>query len=477
MSLLGLELNDAGIMVAAESDSGGLVLIDQGEVESPGCAFQEEKRLVVGREAERRAHLDPHRGTNWFWDQLSSEPLNQRGFGSAAKNHAEVAYAHLAQIWENIRSRGDEVVVAVPGFYNHDQLGLILGMAADLAMPVKGFIDLAVAAAPEPSAKSLLFHVDIHLHRAAVTCLQQTDSLSRHDLVAAAGKGLSYLHTEWVKGIAEEFVRTTRFDPLHQVASEQELYDRLPGVMAELRQNPAVTFELAAAAKTHRVTISRDLFVEKSEPVSSELRRLIADMRMRHGSSTSSLALLLTHRITRLPGWKDMLAEIPAVEIIELQSGSAALGALRLWDQLSDQAPSSGVALFTSRPWPTAPQPPAVADQSVSPETTEATRPTHVLYRSLAYPISDRPLIIGTGSTSEGVRLQIQGEAATVSRKHCTIQLRGDYVVLIDHSSSGTFVDETPVSDATILSVGQTIRFGTFGEELLLIASLETDAT
>lgn len=477
MSILGVELNDAGIMVAAAPDSGGLIRIDQGEMESPGCAFQENNRLICGREAERRAHLDPPRGTNWFWDQLSSEPLNQRGFASAAQNHAEMAYAHLAQIWENIRSRGDEVVIAVPGFYNHDQLGLILGMAADLAMPVKGFIDLAVAAAPEPSTESLLFHVDIHLHRAVVTFLEQTDPLSRQDLAAAAGKGLSYLHTEWVKGIAAEFVRTTRFDPLHQATSEQELYDRLSGVMAELQQSPMVTFELAAASKTHRVTITQDFFVEKSEPVSSELRRLIADMRERHGDPKSSLALLLTHRITRLPGWKVMLAEIPAVKFIELQPGSAAFGALRLWDQLANQAPGSGVALFTSRPWPAVSQPSAVADQIVSPETTAATRPTHVLYRSLAYPISDRPLTIGTGSTSDGVRLQIQGEAATVSRKHCTIQLRGDYVVLIDHSTTGTLVDETPVSGATILGIGQTIRVGTSGEELLLIASLETDAT
>ena len=477
MSLLGLELNDAGIMGAAASNSGGLIRIDQGEMESPGFAFQEDNRLVVGREAERKAHLDPQRGTNWFWDLLSSEPLNQRGLGSAVQNHAEVAHAHLAQIWENIRSRGDEVVIAVPGFYNHDQLGLVLGMAADLAMPVKGFIDLAVAAAPEPSTKSLLLHADIHLHRAAVTFLDQTDSLSRQDLAAAAGKGLSYLYTEWVKGIADVFVRTTRFDPLHQAASEQELYDRLPGVMAELQQSPAVNFELAAAAKTHRVTITRDLFVEKSERFSSELRRLIVDMRERHGNPESSLALLLTHRITRLPGWKEMLAEIPAANFIELQPGSAASGALRLWDQLSKQAPESGVALFASRPWPAVTKPSAVADQSVSPQTTLATRPTHVLYRNLAYPISDRPLTIGTGSTTDGVRLQIQAEAATVSQKHCTIQLRGDYAVLIDHSTSGTLVDEIPVSGATILSVGQTIRVGTPGEKLLLIASLETDAT
>ncbi len=477
MSLIGLELSDAGIIVAVASDPPGLLQIDQGERESPGCAFQENKRLVVGREAEKRAHLDPRQVTNWFWDQLSSEPLKQSGIGSTAQNHADFAYAHLAQIWEKVKAHGDEVVIAVPGFYNPDQLGLILGMAADLSMPVKGFIDLAVAAAREPHTESLIIHVDMHLHRSAVTFLEQTDLLTRQDVATAAGKGLTYLQTEWVKGIANEFVRTTRFDPLHQAASEQELYDRLPGIMAALQQSPFMTFELAAAAKTHRVTLTRDLFVGKSEPVSSEVRRLIADMRARYTKPKALLTLQLTHRITRLPGWKEMLAEMPAVKLIELKPGAAALGALRLWDQLSTQVSDGGVALFSSRPWQPVYQPPAVADQTVSSETSGVTRPTHVLYRSLAYPISDQPLTIGTGSISDGVQLQIRDEDANISRKHCTLRFRGDNVVLIDHSDFGTLVDETPVSGTAVVRVGQTIRVGTSGEDLLLIASMESDAT
>jgi hypothetical protein len=477
MSLLGLELSDAGIMAAVASDPPGLLQIDQGERESPGCAFQEHNRLVVGREAETRAHLDPRQVTNWFWDQLSGEPLKQGGLESAAQNHAEVAYAHLTQIWDKIKAHGDEVIIAVPGFYNSDQLGLILGMAADLSMPVKGFIDLAVAAARETHPESALIHVDIHLHRSVVTFLEQTNLLTRQDVATAAGKGLIYLQTEWVKGIADEFVRTTRFDPLHQAASEQELYDRLPGIMATLQQSPFVTFELAAAAKTHRVTLSRDLFVEKSELVSSEVRRLIADMRARYAKPKAPLTLQLTHRITRLPGWKEMLAEIPAVKLIELKPGAAALGALRLWDQLSTQVSDGGVALFSSRPWQPAYQPPAAKDQAASSEPPGVTRPTHVLYRNLAYPISDQPLTIGTGSISDGVQLQLWDDAADISRKHCTLELRGDNVVLIDHSDFGTLVDETPVSGSAVLRVGQTIRVGTSGEDLLLIASTETNAT
>jgi hypothetical protein len=49
--------------------------------------------------------------------------------------------------------------------------------------------------------------------------------------------------------------------------------------------------------------------------------------------------------------------------------------------------------------------------------------------------------------------------------------------VLNDHSTYGTFVNEKPVDEQTILSLGQIIRVGTPGEELKLIACVDTDET
>jgi len=472
MHLLGLEISDAGIM-AATKDPVALLQLDGVELESPGFAFAEKRQLRVGRAAESNAHLKPTQAVNHFWDLLSAEPL-KRPFPQA-HNLAEIACTHLAQIWEGIKGHGDELAIAVPGYFTRDQLGLILGIAEELAVPLKGIVSLPVIVATRSCPERLLLHLDMHLHRLEMTYLEQTGHLTQKDTVTASGKGLLHLYGEWVKVIADEFVRATRFDPFHQAVYEQTLYDRLPGLLAELQQQPSLKFEMTAGSKTYRVTLPRDRFVAKSETVFWEMRRLIARMWKKHGKTGQAITLQVTHRVTRLPGFKEMLAGMPDTQIIALEPGAGALGAARLWNQLDAHGNGPSVSFLISRPWG-APQPsPPVRDRAQWAISQKNVRPTHLLYRDLAYPISSQPLVVGRGDTTDGVGVRIEGEPGGVSMKHFTIQRRGEDVVLTDHSTYGTFIDTTQVSGSAILQLGQIIRLGTPGEELQLIACVETD--
>jgi len=474
MSLLGLELSDAGIMVAAK-DPVGLMQIDGADRESPGFALPEKNRLLVGRAAESRAHLHPRQFNNHFWDQLNTEPLKQPS--PYAQNNAEMAFAHLAQIWENIEGYGDELVIAVPGFLGRDQLGLILGIAEELSIPLKGIVALGIAAASKPCPERMLLHLDIHLHRFELTFLEQSDRLNLQDSVTAEGKGMHYLYKEWVETIAGEFVRTTRFDPLHRAKSEQELYNRLPDILLALQQDPFVMFEMTAGPKIYRVKLPRDLFIQKSEVVFWEIRRLIARMRERHGKLGQPITLQLTHRMSRLPGCREMVAKMTDAQVVELEPGSGAFGALRLLDQFFGQKASRGVSFLTNRPWQVTKSTSVASHGAPKPVTQGEVRPTHLLYRSMAYPISDTPLIIGRGGPQDGVGVTLEGELTGVSRRHCSIQLRREELVLTDHSTYGTFVDETRVSETAVLQLGQIIRVGTPGEKLQVIACMETHET
>ena len=151
MNLLGLELCDAGILVAG-GEPPRLLRIDEDSLESPGFALPEKKALATGIAAERRARLFPRQIMNRFWDSLSTDPLNPPL--PAAGNQAEVACAHLAQIWNQARRFGNALVIAVPAGFQRTQLGLILGMSQELGIPVQGFISLPVAAAdPVPAPR------------------------------------------------------------------------------------------------------------------------------------------------------------------------------------------------------------------------------------------------------------------------------------------------------------------------------------
>ena len=473
MSLLGLELSDAGILVAG-TEPAGLLKVDGNSVESPGFALPEKNRLTVGGAAERKAHLYPRQILNQFWDQLNIEPLEQPN--PFAQNHAEIAFEHFARIWQTVKHHGKEMVIAVPGFYTREHLGFILGISQELGIPLKGFVPLAVAAVPERLPEGLLLHLDLHLHRFEVTRLERAEQLNRKDSISAEGNGLSKLYRRWVDAIAEEFVRSTRFDPLHRAATEQELYDRLPGILTQLCRNPDVYFEMTGGSKVYHVTLTRDLFYKKGAPVFEEMRRLVSRFYDRYGKAGAGPVLMLTDRIARLPGMKNMLVEIENCKIIELEPGAGALGILRFASRLFEQQAGNSAPFLTSRPLP--------AEGPISYEEPRRNsegqkRPTHILYRNLAYPITEKPLIIGLQRFAGKSGVQIQGQIAGVSRKHCVVQLQENKVVLNDYSTYGTFVDENPVTGKAILLLGQTVRLGTPGETLKLIACLarETDET
>ena len=469
--LLGLELSDAGILAAGENPS-RLLEVDGKKQESPGVAIPEKKRLVLGNSAASKAHLFPLQVINRFWDQLNTEPLKQKY--RHAQNHAEIACAHLSHIWDNIKLHGDEMIIAVPDYYNREQLGLILGMARELSIPVAGFVSLPIAATFYPCPDAMLLHLDIHLHRFEMVYLRQDEQLTRENSMTVPEINLQQLYRGWVESIAEEFVRTTRFDPLHQAVTEQELYSRLPAALEILKSQSSFIFEISHGKHRYRTSLLRDLLKQKSETVYEDILRLIIKMRDENAKNRLLTVLQLTHRIARLPGLKDKLSEIDHCEIMELEPGAGALGVLRIWDQLSDRHSGNGASFFTSRPWRQAE--PRVS-QTIPYETHEKMRPTHLLYRDVAYPISKKPLFMGCNPYPAGQGIYVPVKSSGISEKHCTIHRDGDRIVLTDTSTHGTFVNDQRVDGSTILELGQILRLGTSGETFRLIACMETHET
>jgi hypothetical protein len=467
MSLIGLELNDTGILAAAGNPA-ELICLDGRAQESPGFALPQKKELLVGRAAESRAHFYPRQIFNRFWDQLNTEPLEQSG-RHTPQNNAEIAYHHLSAIWQQLQKFGNELVILTPGFYERPQLGLILGMAQELGMPVKGFLPLALAAATRPVPEKMLLHLDIHLHRLEVVYLEQGAQLILRDTSTTSEKGLLNLYREWVDAIAREFVRTTRFDPYHQAASEQELYDRLPGIISHLRHNASIVLELNGGAAPYSITLERDLMVRRAESVYGEILRLIDRMQSKRAGGHKSSVLQVSHRLARLPGCMEMLHTLQDAQIIELDQADGVLGVLGIWHRLAAQSKNQGILFFTSRPWQ---RPPRLDDQTPAAGKAAHPRPTHLLYRSVAYPITDKPITIGSAHDSEQNGLTIIVEAAGVSPKHCTVVLHDGETVLSNVSAKDTFVDEKRVNGSITLKLGQTIRVGSPGEQLQLIACL-----
>jgi hypothetical protein len=470
MALLGLELNDTGIMVAG-GEPAQLLEVETGERESPGFALTENDHLILGKEAQEKARLSPRLFTNRFWDELSMEPLKQPGL--EGKNNAELAYLHFSKIWTAIKKHGDELAIAVPGFFTQRQLGLILGIANELSVPIKGFASTALAASSTPYPHHLLFHLDIHLHQMEIAFLEQSDHLLSKNMKTLSGKGLNYLYSEFVKAIADEFVRTTRFDPFDQALYEQELYTRLPQVLRDLHESPSILFSMKAGSRTYSISLTYDLFAKISEGVFREVYQFIREIVTKYGKSEMEVALQVTHRVSPIPGYRENVHELSNVHIIELEPGASAMGMLGLKDRFPMHTTGQGVTFVSNRPWQTSrvPEDPAIAQLS-----PDLKHPTHLLYRDLGHPISSKPLIIGQGDVNDP-RIHISNQADDVPQKHCAVQLNDDEVVLTNYSTSGTLVDGAHVSEKAVLKRGQTIQVGSPEEELQLITCMGTDET
>ncbi|MCF6150002.1 MAG: hypothetical protein E3K37_15220 [Candidatus Kuenenia sp.] len=470
MPLLGLELSDAGIM-AAGGEPARLLEIEGSEKESPGFAIPQNGQLIVGNDARSKARLYPRLYTNHFWDELSAEPLKQLGLED--KNNAELAYHHLSKIWNVIKKQGNELVIAVPGYFTQRQLGLILGIARELSIPLKGFAAIAVAASSNPYPDKLLFHLDIHLHRIEITFLEQNNYLLHKNTETLPGKGLNYLYAEWVKAVADEFVRTTRFDPFDKAIYEQELYTRMPQILKDIQRNSSVLFSMKAGSQTYHVTLTYDLFAKIGQSVFREVFRTIETMAGKYHATEKLLVVEATHRVGLLPGYKDEAGMMSNIQCVELIPGSGALGILQLKERFTGQTSDHGVAFITSRPWNISHQSPGLSTGTSS--SVISLLPTHILYGALAYLITAKPLFIIQGSTGD-IHISTDDKEKENLPGYCTVQLEDDGVLLTDYGiDGGAFVDNKKVQGKIIVKRGQTIRIGTSGEKLQLITCVESD--
>lgn len=446
MAEVALELVDAGLIAARGGNPGP---------PSPGIALLEPTGPVVGRAAAAQMRLKPVLVHDRYWSDLSTDPLPRPA--RRARSTADLAYAQLVSIWGEAAEAGDEALMVVPGTLNARALGLLGGIAAAAGVPVAGFVDAAVAAVAGRTAHETVLHIDLQLHQAVLTELKGTTRLSRRRVEAAPRVGLKLLHASWAQLIAEAMVRRTRFDPLHQAATEQQLHDRLPEWLGVLAEADAVDVELAAAAGTFGVTLQKAQFAFAAEAYYAQLLDLVHAARR----AGTPVTVALSARAASLPGFAERCASLGEVEVIALEEGAAALGALAAAAAVRSEGDA---ALVVALPR-SAPLKPEAARGGPRGE-----RPTHVVHAGRAQSIGAEALEIGIGPCP-GRALLLPGPAPGISRRHCSIERDGEVVVVRDHSRYGTFVNGERVEDSTVLAAGDRLRVGTPGIVLELVAA------
>lgn len=288
MTTFVLDLNDSELRI-------GRIGPDSIEVvaQSTGFALINERVILLGEGAVQQFRLQPRQASNQFWNRLSTDPLPVRGPDTA--NFADLVFRHLSELVAVAGiAKSDELYIAVPGTTTPEQLGLLVGIAAETGVTTTGLVDSAVAAGSLHPTNTPLHYIDVFLHRAVQTELTVDDGVTRQRVQDIAELGLGSLMDAWVNVIADRFVRDSRFDPLSIAATDQQLYNQLRAWLQEATLAQDLTVEFEYQGTLRRAELTSEALIAKVVPRYRTLEK-------NAGGST----VLLSHRAARLLGLRE----------------------------------------------------------------------------------------------------------------------------------------------------------------------------
>jgi hypothetical protein len=445
MTLLAAHLNDAGLLFT----DGERILCRE-----PGFALLEDDGLVAGRDAWANASLNPRRIQNRYWAKLGTDAIEDRRFKHLSA--ADLVSHQLGALWKRVAQPGDRLAVAVPAYMESSSLGLLLGIAMDLDIPVVAMVDAAVAATRREYVNAVPVHVDLSLHHASVTRLLQNGQAQCERSAVIDDAGMLNLYDVWLRLIAETFVQQSRFDPLHAAETEQALRNNMLGWLAVAASRDAVPMEVEYRGINHRAELESIEFVAAATTV---YQTIVSNLRALYRAGETP-ALQLSDHAARMPGLADTLKARVGGEVFLLEPGATAKG---LASRCAESSRGDAVTLARHLPWDQTRITVDVADDQ------NGAQPTHVLLGDNATPINSEVLVIGSRPAAGERWLDLQQDIPGVSRRHCELAAVNGKCVVTDQSRYGTFLNGHRIDGSASLQAGDVLRIGSPGVELRMI--------
>ncbi len=452
MSRLAIEINGAGLIITDDR---------QILVEEPGYVNEDDGRILVGAEAYARARLQPAKTRSGFWSALSVD-------GATREASGELAYEHLRQTWNRAGHTDAHAVFVVPGSYDPQQLGLVLGIAHECGIAVEAMVDAAVAASDLKYENRELYYIDASLRTVTVTRVAQSGSAAVDALESSSNVGLAGFADDLVRSIARVFVLETRFDPLHKAATEQALFDGLPHWLEALHKDGRAHAEIVADGNP----VAVELTIERVRSASLRLAREVVRLIDRLRASQTIAVLQINDRLARLPGFSTELARMPGVEIRALVRGAPAFSALRRVPP--DESDHPEVRLLRRLPFEGVAEVNGGEAASAQRHDLPQPEPTHVVFRGVGYRLSgNRMEVVGSSARTPvngtGV-IAIPDESGEAIGVHCTLEREAGGLTVVRGTRELLFVNGERVDGRRIVAVGDVVQIGEYRAELHIVS-------
>ncbi len=222
---------------------------------------------------------------------------------------------------------GESVWIAAPARATEHGLAAMLAIARNLSLPVDGFVDGAVAAVAALNLDRDAIVLEIGMHHAAATYTDRDGAqVRRRRTVLTERGGLIAFYQGWLELVSTTMVKRTRFDPLHDAATEQQLFDSLATWARDAALDGSTNAVLTKNAERFEVALTRDQFAQAGQAFYREVVRLLHELR----PAGAPLALVVPELVTHLPGLCDELEQFVDCELIAIPDGFAATVVSRL---------------------------------------------------------------------------------------------------------------------------------------------------
>jgi hypothetical protein len=344
MPTIGIELCDAGFLTAtADQEEPRVIDVPDrnGSAEWPGFCYVEGSTLTFGRAAEDMWLVHPRRIAHNFWARLTHEP-SALTLGSKSPSYSELAFFFLREFVERLKATSpalDKIVLALPGSYLKDpateeeKVGLLLGMAGEMRLPLAGMIDMACAALCDPRASGFnpalpVIVVDLHLDGADLTLFTADERLSRRDFIHLPQCGFSHLLKQLTGTMGNRFLRHTAFDILEDGRIEQAFFRQTKAFLVSGQSE--YRFHINTATRGYEMVAKRDQLAVDSNAFVTSLTQGLQSFIRNSPHATEHCTIALTDRTAQLPGLEARLRTAGFTRLLRLPRGAAAAGAARI---------------------------------------------------------------------------------------------------------------------------------------------------
>ena len=96
-------------------------------------------------------------------------------------------------------------------------------IARELGLPLRGLVAGPIALETDEPPGGPVLVVDVTMHRSTVATVERGERVHLGATSVCPDVSLEALRRQWIKALGEEFVRTTRFDPRHDAATEDTI--------------------------------------------------------------------------------------------------------------------------------------------------------------------------------------------------------------------------------------------------------------